>query len=64
MHILSMNPHATTEVILAYFHIDPMVSFTRDGTDSTPLDYLLNGSQVDAIIHIIQYLRVNDECWE
>ncbi len=64
MHILSMNSHATTEVILAYFHIDPMVPFTRDVADSTSLDYLLNGSQVDAIVHILQYLRINDECWE
>ncbi len=56
LHILTMNPHATPETILACLNLSISAAITKDNSDMMPIDYLWKYGNVDSIIVVMQAL--------
>ncbi len=56
LHILALNPHATTGCLLACFEANQRAAFVRDGRDKTPLDTLLEYGDLDSYSGIVTAL--------
>ncbi len=63
LHILVMNPYATTDAILACLELDLSMVFVEDDTEMCPLDYLWECGNVECIIAITQVLSIHREAY-
>ncbi len=59
LHILAMNPHASTSTILACYNAHPSAAIIHDERGCTPLDYMWKYGKFDGIIGIIQALCIH-----